>query len=596
MPKKIIPINYTDRDFSDIRESLLQHAKRYYPDTYKDFNEASFGSLMIDTVSYVGDVLSFYLDYQANESFFQTANEYGNVLKLADFLGYKYNKAASSYGVVMLYALVPAGSDGSPDLRYAPTLRAGSRFVTAGGVPFSLINDVSFADTTNEIIVAKVNDDTGAPTYFAIKTQGTVRSGELQVSEQQVGNFRRFLRLKVPGANVSDIVAVFDSDGHEYLEVAHLSQNTILKPIINRNSSKDSVPNLLKRISVPRRFSVEHLDTDTYINFGYGSDSELVSGSIAEPSNVVLKRHAREYISDTSMDPAKLTSTDKFGVAPQNTTLSIVYRTNTTDRVNAGANTLNRVASPIVDFNDAMNLQTSIKDYVINSIEVNNEEPIVGDVSIPTTEELKTRALANFAAQNRAVTKQDYISMTYAMPSHFGSIKRCTIMRDEDSFKRNLNLYVISENAIGGLAKTNDTIKQNLKTWLNEVRMINDTVDILDAQIINVGVTFEIVVDETASKNSALRVCQTAIEEQFSIHKDIGEPLIITDLFRALKDVESVVDVVKIEVVNKSGAPYSELIFNIDGATSTEGRIITPPRTSIFEIKYPDIDIKGRVV
>ena len=597
MPKKIIPIKYTNRDFSSIRESLLEHAKRYYPNTYRDFNEAGFGSLMIDTVSYVGDVLSFYLDYQANESFFETAAEYENVLKLSKFLGFNFNKAPSSYGVCQFFALIPVSpSTGAPDTRYSPTLKAGSTVATPDGVPFTLLDDISFADSVNEVIVAKVNDDTGAPTYFAVKTEGRVVSGELLEHVETVDQFERFLKVVIPGDNVSAIVQVTDSEGHEYFEVEHLSQNFIYKPVTNKNAKNDSVPNILKKMAVPRRFAVEHLDDTTTVQFGYGSESELVSGSIADPANVTLKRHAREYISDTSIDPTKLTSTDKFGVAPANTILSVVYRSNTSDNVNAGSNQINRVVDALVDFDNVASLNEGIRQYVVSSIEVSNEEPIVGDISIPGVEELKVRAMGKFSSQNRAVTRQDYISMAYAMPGHFGAIKRCTIFRDNDSFKRNLNMYVISEDDLGHLVKANNTIKQNLKTWLNGVRMINDTIDLLDAFIINIGVEFDIIIEENANKYEVLRASQVAIEEQFFMQREMGEPIVVSDLFKALKDVEEIIDVVTVNVVNKSGSPYSSLDYNIKENSSKDGRVIYAPRTAVFELKYPEVDIKGRIV
>jgi len=597
MPKKLVPIRYTNRDFSSIRESLTEHARRYYPNTFKDFNEASFGALMIDTVSYIGDVLSFYLDYQANESFLQTAAEYQNVLKLSRTLGFKFNKSPSSYGICQFFALVPVvTSTGAPDMRYAPLLKAGSRVATTSDISFTLIEDVSFENTENEIVVAKVDEQTGAPLYYAIKSEGQVVSGELLEHTAPVGDFKRFLSVSVPGTNVSDIISVTDAEGHEYFEVEHLSQDTVFKPVANGNAANDSVANLLKAVSVPRRYTVEHLDDRTDLQFGFGSETEMVSGSIADPSNVVLKRHAKEFISDTSFDPSKLTSTDKFGIAPANTTLSIVYRSNTSDNVNAGANQVIRVLDADVEFNNVTTLDDSIREYVIRSIEVSNDEPILGDVSLPSVDELKTRAMGNFATQNRAVTKQDYISATYAMPGKFGAIKRCTIFKDEDSFKRNLNLYILSENSDGELVLASKTLKLNLKSWLNNVRMMNDTIDILDAHIVNIGIDFSIVVDDNANKFDTLRKASKVIEDTFLIHKDIGEPLVISDYFKALKDIEEIVDVVDVEIVNKVGAPYSDVDFVVSRHTSADGRVVTPEKTQVFELKYPDVDIRGTVV
>jgi len=458
------------------------------------------------------------------------------------------------------------------------------------------MDDISFAESSNEVVVARVNEETGAPTYYAVKSEGRVMSGENRVHTVEVGDFQRFLSIDIPDTNITEVISVSDSEGHIYHEVEHLSQDTVFKPVTNSNAKNDSVPNLLKAMSVPRRFSVTHIDTMTSLQFGYGSETELVSGSVADPANITLKRHGKNFISDTNFDPVKLTSTDKFGVAPANTMLRIVYRANTAESVTAGANRIVRVTSPIMDFVDVLNLDRSTRRFIASSLEVSNSEPIIGDVSLPNVEEVKLRAMANFAAQNRAVTKQDYVSMTYAMPANFGAIKRCTIQKDRDSFKRNLNLYVLSEAPDGTLTRANSTIKRNLRTWLNSARMINDTIDILDARIINYGVRYDIVIDENANRHQALRESQLVVEEITTEVREIGEPITVSDIFKALKDVPAVVDVANVEIFNKAGAPYSEILFSIKSNSSEGGRVITPPSTAILEMKYPQIDIEGRIV
>jgi len=596
MAKKIIPIKYTNRDFSSIRDSLVRHAKRYYPNTYKDFNEASFGSLMIDTVAYVGDVLSFYLDYQANESFLETAAEYKNVLKLSRAQGLKFNKNPSSHGLCQFFMLVPAVSNtGAPDMRYAPVLRSGTRLSTINDAPFTLIENVNFADTTNELVIARVNESTGAPTYFAIKAEGRVVSGRNEVERVTVGDFKKFRSISLPGESISEILSVVDAEGHEYYEVDHLSQNIIFKSVVNRKAEKDGVPSVMKPFAVPRRYTVEHLDDETILQFGYGSENEIMSGSIADPSNVVLRRLGRDFISDTSFDPVKLTSTDKFGVGPSNTVLKIIYRTNTEENTNVAANSINSVVQANVEFNNITSLTEATRDFVANSLEVTNGEPILGDISLPTVEELKIRAIDAFAAQNRAVTREDYVAATYTMPAQFGAVKRCCVKRDDDAFNRNLNLYVISENQDNHLVRTNITIKNNLKTWLNHYRMINDTVDILDAHIINFGIEYDIVIESGVNRHAALRASNLAIRSLLKMTKEIGEPIIITDIFKALKDVREVVDVVEVRIINKVAGAYSQVVFDIAKNTSADGRVITPPQTHIFELKYPNLDIVGTI-
>ena len=595
--KKKIPIDYTSRDFASIREDLLSYIKRYYPNTYKDFNEASFGSLMVDTVSYVGDILSFYLDYQANESFMDTALEYDNVIRHARQMGYKFGNAPVSYGSCSFYILVPASASSVlPDRRYIPTLRRGTKMTTPGGVVFTLTENVNFAHPDNEIVVAKV-DANSSPTFYAIKAKGVVVSGELLEHTVEIDDFRRFLKVEVPGQNVTEIVSVFDADGNQYYEVDYLSQNVVFKEIVNRDQNTDTVASVLKPFATPRRFVTEYDAGTTYLQFGYGSEEELKTSSVADPSDLVLKVHGKNYVTNTLFDPAKLTRTDKFGVVPSNTSLFIIYRVNTNDNVNVGAKTIKKITDPTLYFQDRINLRPDIIDVIVKSIEVTNEEPITGDITLPSTEEIKRRAVDYFATQNRAVTKQDYVAAVYAMPSKFGAVKRCTVQRDNNDLKRNLNIYVVSENVDATLTATNAAIKNNLKTWLNNMRMVGDTIDILPAKIVNLGIEFEVIAESTENKYSVLNKATAAIvEDMLTTHREIGEPFYITDVFKSLKDVEGLLDVVDVRVVNKTSGRYSDVYPNLEKLTSSDGRFITMPKDHVWEIKYPFVDIVGVVM
>ena len=222
-----VNINYLSRDFQTIKEDLLRYAKRYYPDTFKDFSTAGFGALMLDAVAYTSDMLSFYLDYQANESFLSTAIEYENVLKHGQTVGYKHQGARATHGVVTLYALIPANSDASgPDMNYAPIMKAGSTLSSTAAALFTLTSDVNFASPENEIVVAKTNSTTGEPTYYAVRAAGQVVSGENRVKDfKNLGDFVKFRKLTLPGNNVTEIISVTDSNGNEYFEVENLSQS-----------------------------------------------------------------------------------------------------------------------------------------------------------------------------------------------------------------------------------------------------------------------------------------------------------------------------------------------------------------------------------
>jgi len=591
--KKKVPIKYTDREFNSIKKSLVEHARRYYPNTYQDFNEASFGSLMIDLVSYVGDVLSFYLDFQANESFMDTAVEYDNIVKLAKQMGYKFRDTPSSTGIVSFYCVVPAMATGfGPDSDYMPILKKGTELANNAGTAFVLVEDVDFSKGNNEMVVARVDEDTGAPTSYAIKSFGQVVSGQLLTQSIQVGDFERLKRLELEALRVTEIVSVFDSEGHEYFEVDYLSQDVVYREILNPNAAPDAPTVLLRPQSVPRRFTVEQEGEITFLQFGFGSDESISNEPLTRASEVVLQAHGKNYSTSKNFDPSNLKSTDKLGVSPANTTLTIKYRANTTENVNAATNTVNNISNRIVRFSKPSLVPSKVSD-VLSSFECTNEEPIIGDSTSQTADEIKRHAIDAYASQNRAVTAQDYVSVVYRMPGKFGTVKRCTVLQDSDSLKRNLNLFVVSTDESDRLIKTNRTVKDNLRFWINDYKMISDTIDILDAKIINIGVNFMVTSEDGFDKYETLESCRVELIEYFSSHFDIGEPLYITKLYQMLNNVEGVLDTINIEIVSKVGSRYSTTFFDVEENMSNDGRILFIPADSILEVKLKPVDIVG---
>jgi hypothetical protein len=593
--KKFPAIKYTSRDFNSIKNDLVEYAKRYYPDTFQDFNEAGFGALMLDSVAYIGDILSFYLDYNINESFLDTAFLPDNVMRLGKQMGYKFKGNPSSFGIADFYAIIPANSLGlGPDSSYFPFLRRGTQVKSTSGIMFILNQDVTFSDPQNEVVVARVSSN-GTPTDYAVKATGQIVSGELREEIINLGDFKKFLKLQLSNANVSEIVSVVDSEGNEYFEVDYLSQDVVFSPINNYDANQSTTPSSLKPKIVPRRFTVDQMNGITYLQFGGSSEDDTSTDTLTNPSTTVIDFHARNFSSDLSFDPTNILGSPSLGVAPFNTSLTITYRINTQSTVNVSANGLNKIVSPIVDFNNLLDLDASKVQNVISSLEVSNEQPINGDVTEPTVEETKIRIYDSFAAQRRAVTEQDYQSMIYAMPPQFGAIKRANIVRDPDSFKRNLNIYVISEDVRGNLEPSNSTIKNNLRTWLNQGRMINDTIDIIDAKIVNFGIDFTVVGDFETNKFELLSRCVDRLRELYNTKMEIGFPFYITDIYTALNDVDGVVDTVDVKIVKKQGVNYSQTSFNFEKQTSSDGRYINVPQNVIMEIRFPSVDITGNV-
>jgi hypothetical protein len=592
--KKIVPINYTRREFGGIRRDLLQIAERLYPDTFQDFSEASFGALMIDAVAYVGDQLSFYLDYNVNETFLDTAYQYDNVLRHGRIMGYKDTGRPSTYGSVALYILIPASTTGiGPDTNYIPILKRGSQFSSGTGLGFTLIENIDFSNPKYPTVAAKIDASTGAPTYYAIKAYGNVVSGIFGKEDVIVAGYERFKRIKISTSNVSEIISVIDSQGNEFYEVDYLSQDIVFKEFSNNNYKNDNVPSIIKPYLVSRKFTVERDRNNVFLQFGSGKSTE--SNVIAEPQKVAMEIYGKSYVTDVTFDPTRISKNENYGITPSDTTLTIVYRATNPTNSNLAVGSLTNVVSGKFDFENRNTLTTSTMQDIINSLEVSNEQPIVGNVTNANTNELKRKVYDTFPTQNRAVTQADYENVAYRMPAKFGSISRCSVQRDPDSLKRNLNMYVISEDKFGKLTTTNSTIKNNLKTWLNHYRMISDTIDILDAYIVNLGIEFVIKPSAGTDKFSLLDAAIRELKSHYNTKFYIGEPLYISDIYKVLKSVTGVLDVTKVKIVNKNTSEYASTNFDINSNMSPDGGYLIAPANVVFEIKFAEVDIKGKI-
>tara|TARA_R100000664_G_C2758622_1_gene147657 strand:+ start:3244 stop:5043 length:1800 start_codon:yes stop_codon:yes gene_type:complete len=595
--KKKVPIKYTSRDFDSIKQDLVDYARRYYADSYRDFSEASFGSLMLDTVAYIGDILSFYLDYQVNESFLDTATEYNNVIRLGGQSGYRFRGAASAFGECAFIIKVPADSVGlGPDSNYLPILKKGSAVASSDGATFLLNEDVNFNAPGVEVESAEQDPSTGQTTYWAIQAFGQVMSGQLGVETIAAGAFEKFKRIRLNTQDIVEILTVTDAAGNEYYEVENLSQNIVYRAVANRGYAGGIDANaILKPFVVPRRFVVDRTRRNTVLQFGFGSDSQLNEASVAEPTDIVLKKTGRNYVSDTSFDPSKLLETDKFGVAPSNTVLTITFRRNSVSNTNASARSIDSVVSADFAFSDPSILSPVKSSAVRNSLEVINYDPITGDVANPSVTELKEMIAGSMAAQNRAVTAQDYKAMVYAMPPSFGSIKRCSIHRDSDSFRRNINLYVLSQDSDGYLSTTNVSVKNNLKTWLGQNKVINDTIDILDAKVVNIQIKYTAVSVLGFNRFDVMVKADAALRSLLRQKMDIGESFNVGQIYTTLNGVTGISDVRDVRIININSTGYSGISFSIEDNTTPDGRFIMVPKNVALEVKYLDQDIIGSI-
>jgi len=598
MSKKKVIINYTNRDFNSIRNDLNEHARLYYPDSYKDFSENTFGSFIIDSVAYVGDMLSFYLDYQVNESFLETAVEYDNVRRLSSNNGYEYFGRPPAYGMCAFYVSVKSNASGlGPDRRFLPILKTGSEFESDNGITFALTEDVDFSNIKNEVVASEFSNITGKPTKYAVRAYGQVRSISVFRRQVDVGAFERFLRIRVGPASITGLKSVRDSEGHEYFQVDHLAQDVVYVNTTNPNAQADGVPQIIKPRIVPRRFVVERDRDGCYLQFGYGSDEEIVTTDIADPSQVALKLSGKPYLTDYAFDPTKLLDTNTLGVAPANTTLTMIYYKSEQDSVNVAAGAVSTIAFPILEFpNDDGSLNQADVSIVRSSMEVANEEPIVSNTSLPSAEEIKYRTYAAKAAQARTVTRNDYEAYCYMMPKVFGSVKRASIVNDPSSSNRRLSIYVISSDSSNNFVDTNNTTKENLKQWLNKNKMLNDNIDIYGAKIVNIGFDYEIIVDPTRDKTEVLNAVNRRLRSQLEEKMYIGEPFYLTNVFNIINKIDGVVDTSKVTPILKIGSNYANPPITIDDVKSRDGTYLKAPRNVVFEIKFFNSDIRGTAV
>ena len=587
-------INYTNRDFNSIKLDLEQYARVHYPNTYRDFSENSFGSYVLDAVAYVGDMLSFYLDYQVNETFLNTAIEYDNIRQLAENYGYKFRPRPAAYGIATFYVVIPAAPTGlGPDPKYTPVLKTGTEVQSQAGGTFVLTEDVDFNNVNNDVIAARYSDTNGKPTSYAIRAFGQVKSTVLFRTTQDVAGFTRFRRVRVGAPTISEIISVTDSEGNEYFQVEHLTQDVVYIETMNPSLATDGVRSIMKPKVVPRRFVIDQDARGTYLQFGYGSDEEINVTDVLDPSQVALRMSGRNYISDDSFDPTKLLDTNTLGITPSNTTLTIVYEANDSDTVNINAGALNSVSLGAFEFPNADGNTPSKEFDVRESIEVSNDEPIAGSTAEPTSEEIRVRTYSYYAAQSRIVTKNDYETYCYLMPAKFGSVKRANVISDPSFTDKRISIYVIDNDNNGNLITVNETIKKNLKVWLNRNRMLTDRIDIHDAKIMNIGFDYSIAVDPNYDKLVILNSVNNMLMDNMSEKLYIGEALSVSAVYNAINKVPGVVDIKSVDFKIATGTGYNNPAIAMEDILSRDGTSLVPPANVILEIRNFNRDVMG---
>ena len=626
-------VNLIGRDFGEIRENLVDFTKVYFPQTYNDFNESSPGMMILELASYVGDVLSYYTDVQLRESLLEQAQEKKNIFTIAQSLGYKPKLNVPATTILSMYQLVPAigsGDNVRPDFTYALTIKEGAK-VTAqsdGNIEFSTTQKVRFNYSSSfdptEVSVYEIDDNTNEPIKYLLKKYVKAVSGKEKTAEYQFGSPKIYDKIRLSDdEGLIDVISISDDDGDIWSKVDYLGQDTVFEETPNTeeyslqySAYNSETPALLKLKKVPKRYVTRVTDDgEIVIQFGAGISSNSDEELVPNPDNVGSALYNSTGDINQGIDPSNFMYTKTYGVAPANTTLTVKYRVGNGVVDNVISQDLTEISEVVVE-TSKLGLNGSLYDDAVSSIAVTNEASAAGGKFEETIEEVRENAKAYFAAQNRSVTREDYLVRTYAMPPQFGSIAKAFVAPDfqintllddgNDPIPNPLavNLYVLGYDSNKKLKQLNIATKQNLANYLSFYRVLTDAINIKSGYIVNVGIDFEIIVKPNYNSNEVLLKCIERVKNYFKIDKrQINQPILLSDIYVMLDEVDGVQSVVRpdkddnggLQVTNKYGGAYSPHRYDIKGATKN-GVVYPPKDPSIFEVKYPDTDIRGRVV
>jgi hypothetical protein len=613
-------IKYLNKDFGEFRRSLINHTKNYFPDTFNDFNESSPGMMFLELGAYVGDVLSYYTDVQLRESILTTAREKINLYNLSTSLGYKPRFITAASVDLDVYQLVPSigsGDNTRPDFRYALTIDSGMVCTSTEGTTFRTNQpvDFSYSSSLDETEVTIYSTDSGGEVeYYLLRKCTKATSGTIVTREFTFQDPKPYDKITLPEDNVIDVISIVDSDSNTWYEVDYLAQDLVPIDIPNMpyndqelSAFRDSAPFILYYRQTEKRFTVKLREDDrTEVQFGSGVSSESDEQIVPNPFNVGSGLPYYERVEDLSVDPKNFLYTRTYGQAPFDTTLTVTYTLGQGVQDNVEPNSITTITSRTIR-NSQYQLDSSVYDDVIGSLYVNNPTPARGAVSNRSVQSVREEAISNLSAQNRTVTKEDYILRCYTMPPKYGAIAKAYVEQDTvlDRYKLNqiesnplaLNLYVLGYDSNKNFTSLNSAVKNNLSNYLRQYRMMTDSVNIKNAFIVNIGVSFELITSPGFNSNEVLLKAISNLQDYFdNDNMQIGQPILINDALCVLTDIEGVRAVNEFEIFNlyKVADGYSGNYYPVKTATRS-GVVYPPLDPSIFEVKYPKKDIIGRI-
>jgi hypothetical protein len=607
-------IKYLNKDFTSLKSDLIEYAKAYFPTAYNDFSQASPGSMFIEMAAYVGDVLSFYLDNQLQETFLQYAKQKNNLFTIAYMLGYRPKITSAALVNLDVYQTIPAKTSGgltTPDFDYALIIAPGMNVQSNanGNINFYVPTKVDFT-TSSSLDPTDVDvynlAGTAAGSYLLKKTVQAV-SGQTKTQTFSFGAAKRFQTITINDANIISIINVVDSSGNIWYEVPYLAQDYIDNPVKNTVANYPSlyqqsnqVPYILEKVKIDRRFTTRFKSNESLVlEFGSGINLVADSAIIPNSANTNLGVTTGSTTINTAFDPTNFVTTATYGLSPYNTSLTVTYLVGGGAQYNVLANQLTAPSRVTVSgFNTAFS----------NTIATNNPDPASGGGDGDSIEDIRLNSLAAFMSQLRAVTQQDYLEKALSMPSKYGKISKAYVTKDDATFanyqERDISnrdqllvsMYVLALDVEGKLSTPSNALMVNLKTHLGEYRMLTDSVNIKPAYIINIGCDFDIITRPNFNPQDVIARCLIKAKEYFNVDNfQINEPIILNDLYILLDKVEGVQTVKDVRIINKATGNYSKYSYDISAATMN--KVIYPSLDpSVFEVKYLDTDIQGRVV
>ena len=600
-------IKYNNREFTDFRQQLIEYTKNYFPDSYNDFAPSSPGMMFIEMASYVGDVLSFYQDSQLQETFLTHAKDPKNLFNLAYMMGYQPKVTGVSEVELELSVIIAASGSGDiqPNWSLAPQVNANTivQSVDSSKTDFLIDSpvDFSFSSSYNptDVLINKVDSDNN-PTEFKLTKRVKAFSGKVKTKTAAITKSEKFKTITLSDTNIIGVLNVTGSDNKTWTEVPFLGQDTVFLDEANTSGDSNSVPYVMNLRKVPYRFvSRFKSNGDLDLQFGAGtlsSDDTTIlpdASTIGNSTNQGSSNYNGTGSLTTAYDPSNFTYSKSYGSAPTSN-LNIEYLVGGGIESNVPANTITNVLQ--------------IAGTNISSVSVNNPKPATGGRDGDSVEELRENSLRSFNSQNRVVTLQDYTVRALSLPAKYGSVAKAYVIQDQltNSSKQNnivdnnplaLSLYVLGYNNEKKLSSASATLKTNLKTYLAEFMLLTDSINIKDAFVVNIGVNYEVIVRPNFASRDVLLQCNVAIQEYFRVDKrSINQPINLSEIYTLLDKIKGTQTIQKVEIVNLTSNDGNYTTYGYDIVGATKNNIVYPSYDPcIFEIKFPEVDIKGRV-